>query len=342
MLELIKHKNPFIRYQAIDNEIRRVGNTTFEQIKDAVENALYEIGGEKQSISIRQLRKDLEFMRRKKPEGLDAPIEIQIEGKKRYYYYSNNDFVLQGIKTSDLVKLNFIAKSFQRFQGIEQLNWLSELNNFIEENSHKNNIKPVISFDDNFDYVGSNLVAKIYEAILNKEVLEVEYKGFNSSESTKLILHPQFLKQYNYRWFLFAKNEMQENRFNFSQYALDRILNIQPIKGKYIDLQMNWEEDYFSNRIGVSSRDSETIEEVELCFDPNLKGYIETKPLHQTQKPVKLKDDGSFNVTIKVALNYELEQLILGFGEQVSVVRPLELREKIVARIERAVNKYNI
>lgn len=333
MLNKIKHKSAIIRYQAIDEEIRRIGNTTFERIKDAVEAALYAVNNKKETISVRQLRKDLSFMK----EGLNAPIEIKQEGRNRYYVYSD-DFTLERIKTKDLIRLKLVAKSFERFQGIEELKWLSELNEFIEENSSIKTIKPIISFDDKFDYEGANYVVSIYEAIINQNVLEISYKHFKTEEIEKYTVHPQFLKQYNSRWFLFAKNEKLD--FSFSQYALDRILKIEPGRGQYITLPINWEEDYFSNRIGVSSRLNEEIQKVELSFDLNQLNYIKTKPIHQTQTPIKLGEDNNFFVTIKVVLNYELEQLILGFGEQVSVIQPIELRERVSERLKNAVRKY--
>jgi hypothetical protein len=38
----------------------------------------------------------------------------------------------------------------------------------------------------------------IYEAIINQNVLEITYKHFKTEEIEKCIVHPQFLKQYNF------------------------------------------------------------------------------------------------------------------------------------------------
>jgi predicted DNA-binding transcriptional regulator YafY len=41
-----------------------------------------------------------------------------------------------------------------------------------------------------------------------------------------------------------------------------------------------------------------------------------------------------------VVLNYELERLILSYGESVIVVKPNHLRDKIKNRIQNGVNNY--
>ena len=107
----------------------------------------------------------------------------------------------------------------------------------------------------------------------------------------------------------------------------------------YIVSDVNWEDDYFYDIIGVSRNEDEVIE-LELEFDQNLAPYIQTKPIHPTQSKGKPQENGSVRVTIKVIPNYELERLILSFGEQVSVVRPLEFKGRIRERVLRLGNIY--
>jgi predicted DNA-binding transcriptional regulator YafY len=57
----------------------------------------------------------------------------------------------------------------------------------------------------------------------------------------------------------------------------------------------------------------------------NLKEVLSLKPYH---------------VTIEVILNYELEREIVGFGECITVIKPKKLRERIEAKLRKAVEKY--
>jgi predicted DNA-binding transcriptional regulator YafY len=51
-------------------------------------------------------------------------------------------------------------------------------------------------------------------------------------------------------------------------------------------------------------------------------------------------DDSGAVITIKVYPNIELEQLILSFGENVEVLEPLALRERIKQRLSGAMMNY--
>ena len=67
----------------------------------------------------------------------------------------------------------------------------------------------------------------------------------------------------------------------------------------------------------------------------NIVGYIGSKPLHGSQK--KIID----NITsLKVKLNYELESLILFYGENITVLQPPELVESIKKRLAEINNNY--
>jgi len=62
--------------------------------------------------------------------------------------------------------------------------------------------------------------------------------------------------------------------------------------------------------------------------------YVQTKPLHPSQKSEWLDD--KLPVTIEVIPNYELESLILSFGEKVIVKTPQNLIQVIKSRLSNA------
>ena len=67
---------------------------------------------------------------------------------------------------------------------------------------------------------------------------------------------------------------------------------------------------------------------------------MKTKPLHgATQRLVNMDKTGAY-ITIEVYLNYELEQQILSFGENLKVLEPVELKERIKKRLGGAILNY--
>lgn len=66
--------------------------------------------------------------------------------------------------------------------------------------------------------------------------------------------------------------------------------------------------------------------------------YIMTKPLHPSQKTKEM--ESNLEVRINVIPNFELEKLILSFGEQVKVIYPETLKTKIKQRLTTAKENY--
>lgn len=75
------------------------------------------------------------------------------------------------------------------------------------------------------------------------------------------------------------------------------------------------------------------VQKVVLEFSDKSAPYVQTKPLHPTQKTEET--DGRLIVKIEVIPNYELESLILSFGENVKVLGPEKLRVKMAERIKK-------
>ena len=51
-------------------------------------------------------------------------------------------------------------------------------------------------------------------------------------------------------------------------------------------------------------------------------------------------ESGEMILSIKVIPNYELERLILSFGDKVRVVSPKDLQQKIIERISSCLSQY--
>ncbi len=130
----------------------------------------------------------------------------------------------------------------------------------------------------------------------------------------------------------------QDKRFEtLTNLALDRIENIEETDQQYIDSEIDFNE-YFEDIIGVSVNEK-VVEQVILKVSNNSINYIKTKPLHGSQK-VKEEKENYTIVELELIPNYELEALILSFGENIEILEPIELRERIKNRINSMLNNY--
>jgi len=138
------------------------------------------------------------------------------------------------------------------------------------------------------------------------------------------------LKEYNNRWFLFGWNHDDNYIQNL---ALDRMQEIDSTGEMYVDNQTDFTE-YFEDIIGVSNDLKAKVEDVAIRLSDSIIPYIKSKPLHGSQI---IKDN---ILHLKVKLNYELEAVILSYGENMRVLTPPELVFKVKERSNKVNSSY--
>ncbi|MFA9193395.1 WYL domain-containing protein [Flavobacterium sp. FBOR7N2.3] len=330
------NKHQIIRYNRLDRCFKNLGKEySIEHLLEAVNEAILEYDSASSGIEIRTLRKDISFMK----TAYNAPIEA-IRGSNGFYYrYDDIKFSINNspLNDTEAEQLKNAVSILQRFEGSPEFEWANQLGPLINDKfGLKNQDKKVMSLESNIDYKGYNYITPLFNAIINKTVIKINYEPFGK-ESYNIIFHPYFLKQYNNRWFLFGYNEFNQNpHWNL---ALDRINgNIETTNEKYRNDDTDWQE-FFDDIIGVSKDPNKQTEEVKLVFSEEQAPYIQTKPLHWSQKS-KVLEDGTLEVRINVIINYELEMRILSFGEKVKVISPDSLIIQIKERIQKQLNNY--
>jgi predicted DNA-binding transcriptional regulator YafY len=259
-----------------------------------------------------------------------------------YYRYEDPDFSIrkQPIFEHEAVQFKATIEILSRFKGLPQFDWVNEMIPLLETKLglSPSQEKNIISFDNNEDYRGLEFITPLFNAIIYKRPLVIIYQDFKSSFEYELKFHPYHLKQYNSRWFVFGNNP-DKPQIEVSNLALDRIKRIEEKDIPYIESNINW-DDYFCDIIGVS-RYNKAVEEIKfLIHDEEQAAYIRTKPLHQSQKPIR-KTERGFETSIKVIPNYELQKLILSFGERIEILTPIYLRNTIREIGNKLNNIYN-
>lgn len=328
------NKHAIIRYQALDRCFSNLGKKFYiEDLIAACTTALADYGGEHQSVSRSQIYEDINFM--ESEQGFRIPLERYKDGKKVYFRYSDKNFSIsnQPLNALEEEQLKETLHTLSRFKGMPQFEWIAELITKVDAKFDlRDSPRTIIAFDQNQYLKGVEYIDSLYNAILYKKPIAVLYKSFKADQAQRITLHPYFLKQYNNRWFLFGLNPETGKLQNLS---LDRIEDITELQIDYFENQDIDFEEYFEDIVGVTVLDN-VIELVELRLSENIVPYIQTKPLHGSQK--YNKDHGI--LTLEVKPNYELESLILSYGENIEVLNPPSLREKIENRIKMMKENY--
>ena len=224
----------------------------------------------------------------------------------------------------------------RRFEGMPGFEWVEEMNAHLQSTVNASP-EPVIGFDENKDLKGMTFFTPLFKAITEKTAIKINYHTYRNDKITEAVIHPYYLKEYNQRWFLFARNDEYKS---ISVYALDRIETIGKTSTRFIqNIDIDFSH-YFDDVVGVSVKSEETPQTVRIWVDKEQLPYTLSKPLHKSQKISERNEDGSAIISINVIPNFELEQLILSFGERFEILEPPSLRDRISERIKKNIEKY--
>ena len=333
-------KNPLIRYKILDACFRNPYKKFSKEILlETLNEKLMELfDDESNCIKLRQMQDDIAFM--KSAEGWSIELAEEFESKKRIFRYEDLNFSINNAPLNEIELSEFQSAIhvLSQFEGMPQFEGIQEIIAKLKYDlKAENNKQPFIGFDTNQDLKGMEHFSLLYNATQKQLPLQITYRDFKSEHPYTFTFHPYYLKQYNNRWFLFGlQEETMKTDWNV---AIDRIVSIETSNAKFIpNTTIDW-QDYFSDMIGVSKPIDGKLEEIVLQFNQLTGKYMENKPIHETQKH-KWQNEETLEVKIKVFPNYELERLILSYGDSVKVIEPLYLKNQILIRLQKCINQY--
>ena len=298
----------------------------------------------------------------------DAPFNIEIDSSEKrngapVYRYKDMSHTLFAKQISDDEKklLCEVLNSLGNFSGLDSFEWLDELRERLRDRRSFGNAylqlkdddhdesKSIIMFEENKDLKNKKHLPILFKYIANRKTIIIGYKKFNDSEVKHFSVYPYKLKQYANRWYLLATPAPTEE-FGFRpdlilNLPLDRIEEndiVVDTKNEFRDCAVDLEERY-EEIIGVTYYADNPIEKIILAVKESAYPYIETKPLHMTQK--KCLDEqyqipGYETISIECRQNHELISTILQYGDEIIVLAPTNLRHLMIQQLEKQISKY--
>ena len=273
---------------------------------------------EKTVISIkRTIFQDIDRLR----THYNAPLE----NRKRKYYYTEPFALLQSIAPQEFDLLQQLLHIFQQlaeipiFEGFRALQ--VKLLQYIQIPEQQ-----VVFFDDNPHYKGLPYLLPIYQAIREPRALKINYIDFQMNR-TQHTISPYVLKEYQNRWYIFGWEHNAKKLYNL---ALDRIQGIEPSDFRYLANKASV-EDHLDYIVGVTHFENIFVRTVLLKVALPRAKYLETKPLHHSQKFHSI-DATHYVFEYCLAINPELISEILRLGPDAEVLTPINLRQIIIEK----------
>lgn len=345
------NKNAFTRIIILDRLLSdRYHAYSIQNITDIVSNELTEYGID-DGVSRRCIEKDIEYLEFRCPFMVELEryyidsftAASNLSYRKKCIRYADPTFSIFTPKLSDNEKyaLSSIFDTVSLFTGLHQMRWLKDLK---EKIGNKDN-EPVIHLSEN-PIDCKHILTTAFTAIRSMAVLTVDYCKFGTDAHSLFQLSPYMIREYGLRWYLIGFRH--DNR-KICTLAIDRICNIRIVSDhEFLRPCVNL-NDRFEEIIGISYNDSYPLERIIFWADENTKHYIESKPLHISQKhysadssQVNALPTGGAFFQIECRYNYELIRTLCSYGAGLKVISPKPVIDAIKQRIHKMAQIYNL
>jgi predicted DNA-binding transcriptional regulator YafY len=336
------NKNAVIRYRYIDELLsNRHKRYSTAEITEIVNEKLIKDGYAE--VGLRCIQKDIKAL---EEEVFCAEITRENIGGKECVYYTDPSYSIFTKKLSQEEQslLSEILSTLGQFDGLDNFEWLDSLKQRLNVEDRRR----IITFSHNPYLHNSNLLGGLFDVISNRVVIKIYYHKFSEADSSReYIIHPYHLKQFNDRWYLFGACDDGY----IVTLPLDRIDGYEPLYNiSYCEPTEDLEQ-RFEDIIGVTLYGDRVLQSILLWVSDKQYPYIETKPIHGSQKLVKgAKADalrtehnrliGGYFIEIKCIPNRELMMLLASFLDEVVLLSPQPLVEEIASYVKKMHDNY--
>jgi len=178
---------------------------------------------------------------------------------------------------------------------------------------------PALSEADSVDSVFTTF----QEAVAVRRKVRIGYDSYFEGSQIEMVLHPYRVAFVNRGWYVIGYSEAHQSARTLK---LDRVVSSHMLDERFVPDERFDLEDYFGNAWQIIPEGQ--VYHVELLFKPKVAGNVEEVLWHKTQQTQRLADD-SMVFEVDVDGLGEITWWILGYGDQVVVQQPLELRRKV-------------
>lgn len=183
--------------------------------------------------------------------------------------------------------------------------------------------------------VGSDRLPEIIKAIKDRNEVYFTYTLVrHGNKEVYPIVKPYFIKQSLGLWYLVGIN--QEGKLR--TYGIDRITDLQILDKEFKrDKNIN-ADNLFKDCFGIWDDPDKPVEEIELSYSPLNGMFLKNNPLHISQT-VLADNEEEFRISLRLKITNDFVMALLSRSKSLTVIRPLELRERIRDIYEEALKR---
>ncbi len=183
--------------------------------------------------------------------------------------------------------------------------------------------------------LGTENLHGLLHAIKNSYSISFLYEKYSDGDLRRRVVNPVALKESQHRWYLLAEDQKGGI---VKSFGLDRLSGLEISNKKFEPVAYDAEKEYrhsFGIINGVESRP----EKIVLSFTPREGKYIQSLPLHHSQKEI-LKTDEEWRFEYYLLPTHDFIMEVLSYGADVKVLEPKSFRNKVLKQLQAALDRY--
>ncbi|HOP21335.1 MAG TPA: YafY family protein [Gammaproteobacteria bacterium] len=271
-------------------------------------------------------------------DGYGAPIETDANNGG-FYYHGDDSFELPGLRLQSdeieaLLMASHLLEDIQKGLLKEPLlRLLNNISNLLKEHGikDKRNIQIIYAL---FRKADPEIFSQVFQGLQNGKKLQIEYLARSTKETSQRSISPLKLTNYKNAWYLDSWCHLREA---IRSFALEQIVSCKICDEPAIEVNQKLLKEHFSGSYGIFSGEPKYT--ARLKVSEQVAGWVAKEQWHSKQNLMELKD-GSLFLEVPYNNDTELVMDILRYGENITVLSPDSLREKVKLTIEQMQKNY--
>ena len=182
--------------------------------------------------------------------------------------------------------------------------------------------------------VPGRLFEDLLKALFRRQRLSIRYHGRRRDDISEREVSPQRLTAYRDRWYLDAWCHRAEGLRSF---AVERVLKLEALDQTADSMSTDQLREHFDQAYGIFSGPAEHT--AELLFSAEAARWAAEEQWHPEQQQ-QLLEDGQLLLKLPFGSSRELIMDVLRYGDDVEVLAPPQLRQKVAVMIQSMQTRY--
>jgi len=278
----------------------------------------------------------------------NIPISVTkgAHGTRYYSIQQSFDFLAMGLSPDEVLAAMLLAQFSGLFKGTKIGNDIQNVFKKIDQlmptdavavSSTLNGLTDVFRIHQHGKVdveTGSNVLGKIFSAIIRKQEVEIEYHRSAEATKSKFQFHPYSLLLHSNSIYCLG---FQPRHKGWIYLALQRIRNVK-LQDKNFERDPEFNlEDFLKDNFGIWHEDPV---DVVIRFDSAVSNSIQERTWHHSQR-IEPIENGGLELSMHVGPSEELIAWILRWGIHAEVLHPESIRQRIKEVYFKGLEIYN-